>query len=224
MGIINKSGKWKIRYGIPVILLVLTLISFQAMPFANAQENETANQTSPYVDPAILTVFEQNQTWVSVIIALLDNSNITVQGTKEERRNLSNQRADWFRVVEEIIVSNLSNSDIRNIRKHVGAFDAEISRQGFDKLANDTRIEKVILNYGGSPSIAIDQNQSMPQNTSSFENETTSEKTKEQIKGKELRTPRLPETLVDIIVILVILIVIISLVVSGRQKKNDKKN
>jgi hypothetical protein len=133
--------------------------------------NNIENQTLSYVDPEILKAFD-NQTWVSVFVVPVDNSNITVQGTNEERRNLSNQRAEWFRLAEEIIISNLSSTNIQNVRKHIGSFDAEISRQGLDDLVNDKRIEKVILNYGGSPSIAIDQNQSIPENTSISRNLT----------------------------------------------------
>jgi len=112
---------------------------------------------SKHIDPEILKAFKQNQTWVNVTVILTDNSNITVQGTKEERRNLSNQRADWFRQNGDRILVRSSEDKIKNIRKHVGAFDAEISRQGFDKLANDTRIDEIILSYNGTPSIALDE-------------------------------------------------------------------
>lgn len=138
-----------------ILFLLALMVILASFAFVRAQT------TNPYIDPGILKAFE-NQTWVSVFIVPVDNSNITVAGTNEERWNLSNQRGGWFRLAEEIIISNLSDTDIRNVRKHVGSVDAEISRQGLDNLADDKRIEKVILSYGGSPSIAIEQNQTLP--------------------------------------------------------------
>lgn len=127
--------------------------------------NETTTQTPPYVDPTILPAFE-NQTWVRMLVRLVDNSNITIQGTNEERWNLSMQKTEFLTSEVQKFVINLSESEIKDIREHTGEFTAYITKEGLDRLSNNPRVKEIILAYMeagyGATNTSTSENQTPP--------------------------------------------------------------
>jgi len=67
-------------------------------------------------------------------------------GTKEERRELVNQRVEWMNKEIQNILSNLSSEDIKDINPVSGGLFALISEKGFNKLINDDRIDQISWN------------------------------------------------------------------------------
>ena len=98
-------------------------------------------------DSSIIKKFEEeNQTWVWVIVSLKDDSNIVLDGTQEERKNLSRQKSIWFEGKIEEIINSLFDEEFEPTGSNDRGFSGKITREGFDKLINDSRIKDVYLN------------------------------------------------------------------------------
>lgn len=100
----------------------------------------------------VLDAYNQNE-WVDVIVTMKDESNITIQGSKEERRNLMMERIIWFEVRTKEVLSNLTREDFELKRKHSESFRGNLSKKGFQKIVQDKRIEAVYLNNVPPPRI-----------------------------------------------------------------------
>lgn len=135
------------------MLLVPLLIIFFSMNVVGEVANET-NSTVEY-DPAILDAFN-NQSWVNVIVRLVDNSNITITSTKEEKTELIRQRDGWFEPKIDEVLSTLSEDEFVSLRKLSNGFGGSITIEGFDKLINNPAVSEIQLDIGGS--IALDEN------------------------------------------------------------------
>ncbi|MFH0831877.1 MAG: S8 family serine peptidase [archaeon] len=108
---------------------------------------------SIHIDPAIMKAFE-NQSEVRILVRLIGTSNITITGTKEQRRELSAQRDQLLRLTVEDFLTNYSENETKNIRKHIGEFTADMTKEGFNKIVNDSRINEILLSYT-APGYAI---------------------------------------------------------------------
>ncbi|MCX5698659.1 MAG: hypothetical protein NTX01_03045 [Candidatus Omnitrophica bacterium] len=142
-----------------------------------------ASNPKPYIDPAVITAFEQNQTWVDVYVVIVDISNITFQGTKEERRVLVDQKNAVLRIALENILENYSERELNMIYKSNGDFDASITKEGLDKLSNDFRIKEIHLEYKGTGYASSDNQNISLQQPNKIENQTQI-KTPSQLKSK----------------------------------------
>lgn len=190
---------------IRIIYLLFILLFFAFSIYSTSLKyviavNEINLSVSVFIDPKVITELE-NQTWVSVSVLLRDNSNITLTGTKEERRNLSIQRDAWFRLELDKILTTFSENETRNVHKHITSLDVEITKQGFDRLANDTRIASIGLAYDVPGGIAS-------QNESQLNNETNIEN---KIKEREIMW-------VGLSIIVILLIIILYLITRAKKK------
>lgn len=104
-----------------------------------AEQNRLHNATN-YETLKIIN----NEVWLKVIVRLKDNSGIIVEGTKEERKELIEQKEEWFKPRIDEVLSTLSEKDIRVAGKSSDGFDGLISEEGFEKLINDDRIKEII--------------------------------------------------------------------------------
>ncbi len=161
-----------------VILFTLFLVSFTSL--ATAQTTGSGGATAPTLsntsagggggasnesnytaeyDPEILDAFD-NKTWVSVLVRLADNSNITITGTKEERRAISRQRDEWFKPVIDEVLATLSETEFKLSSKRFDGFSGEITKEGFTKLLKDERVG-VIHQTLKSDAFAVEKNLSV---------------------------------------------------------------
>jgi hypothetical protein len=99
----------------------------------------------------ILNYF-QNQSEVSVLIELNDNSGLPATSV--------NERDAWFRSQIDEVLNNLSNKEFQLDSKFSESFGGYISQEGFNELINDSRIKSIIFSpsggvaYGGSSSLS----------------------------------------------------------------------
>src|SRR3989338_9924604 len=167
--------KIKKRDKIRLVILIINvlLITFSLCPLikANQIEENDKNTFSKY-NSEVLDAFNHksfseslinqtdfiglkiidNQTWAKVIINIRDNSGIEFSGTKEERLEQSKQKDEWFEPIIQEVLDDISETEIRDINKGSNGFGALVTREGFEKLINDDRIEKVIWSqYGPKP-------------------------------------------------------------------------
>ena len=131
------------------LILMAVMVILAGFAFVSAEGVNETNQTLPYVDSSILPAFE-NQAWIRVLVRLVDNSNITIAGTKEQRVMLSKQRDEWFNQVIDDVLTALSQSEFNLVSKRFNGFSGDIRKSGFDKLANDLRVSEINLAYGAS--------------------------------------------------------------------------
>ena len=85
----------------------------------------------------------ENKTFARVGVVLKDNSEIEIIGNKSEKRDLVNQRVEWFEKETEKFLSSFSNENILDINTNSGGFSALVSKEGFEELIKDNRIEKI---------------------------------------------------------------------------------
>ncbi|MFH0831878.1 MAG: hypothetical protein V1886_03370 [archaeon] len=208
----NSKNIKKVYLALSFLIAIIFFLAISNGVYAqrgNETANETINQTEqnnstlPYIDQEILRAFE-NSTWVRVLVRLVDNSNIIIEGTKEERKNLSSQRDLFLNLQLEEFLSNILENETKNIRKHIGEFTADMTKEGFNKIVNDSRINEILLSYT-APGYATE-------NTSLTENETTIEKTEEP------KTERNFVFLWFLGTIIIILLVIFYILMRRKQK------
>lgn len=144
VAIVNKQGFEKMATDSRVTEISLLQKAYLA--------DNPQNQTLPYVDPAILTYFEQNQTWVGVLVILVDNTNITITGTRAERLNMTKYKNQILKATVEEFILNYSSNEVVDVHTFPREFSAEITRQGFDKLINDYGVSEIYLAYNGTSS------------------------------------------------------------------------
>ena len=134
-------------------------------------------------DPEILEEFN-NQTWVPVLVRLVDNSNITVTGSKDERRALSRQIYEWFKPVREEVLAALSEAEFNLSGRRFNGFSGTITREGFDKLLNNTAVREIIWSNMPPPQLATNESISVSENVTE-ENITNETQIKEEPIEKE---------------------------------------
>ena len=197
--IYNKNKK-NSYLGILLIFLVITLFSFALIPSVSAQENETTNQTQAYIDPAVLAAFEQNQTWVSIGVKYKGDIPVTFENEREMVVYYFNSS------VAKSFFGYIPETEIKNIQGGLSAlqpfFTAKVTREGFNKLANNSRITKINLDIPTYSS----ENQSESKNVSLLNNKTINEKTKE--KKAEIRLSFLLVLVISTIILLIVILLI----------------
>ena len=106
------------------------------------ETNVIENYTAKY-DEEILKQFK-TQTEARVIITLLDDSNITVQGgSEEERLERLKEKNVWFSSKSDQILSNFVQDEFRPVGKLSTGFSGFITRKGFDKLIKNPMVESI---------------------------------------------------------------------------------
>jgi len=153
---IEKSGVKRAVIGAIVLFIVLFIsphLDAQDMtPFVKHDKqlletfNDFSHAESIANDEHLIGVeIIDNEVWARVGVLLRDNSGVIIEGTKEERRELVNQKVAWMRNETTRLLSNLSMEGIKDIRiKNSGGFGALISLDGLNELINDKRIEEII--------------------------------------------------------------------------------
>jgi hypothetical protein len=162
-----------------ITLFLFCILLITNPPTIIAQENETlsnitnqthqSNLTTPYIDPEILKALE-NSTWVNIVVKYIGDIPITFENEEEMFEYYRNKTKFFFDYIPE--------TDMRRVGGGVLALQpflsAEVTRQGFDKLVNDSRVTKIFLNR----EVQIFQDESA-ENTSLTKNEAIVEKTEE---------------------------------------------
>jgi len=63
-----------------------------------------------------------DEIWAKVTVILKDKSMVVVEGNKSERKELINQKLEWFKPVIEKFVANLSDDDFMDVNPFSGGF------------------------------------------------------------------------------------------------------
>jgi subtilisin family serine protease len=84
-----------------------------------------------------------NQVWLNVIVRLKDNSNIEIQGIKEEKINLLMQKENWFNPQVDKILSSLYENEFKLEHKLTNGFSGWINLEGYNKLISNSLIKEV---------------------------------------------------------------------------------
>ena len=95
-------------------------------------------------DSAIADAFE-NQTSVKIIVELKDDSGIIVEGTKQERMTLMNQKDEWFKPKIEEVLSSLPEDSFDLLRKSSNGFSGTIDEKGFEILVNNSLVSAIYM-------------------------------------------------------------------------------
>ncbi|MEK6937639.1 MAG: hypothetical protein AABX04_01205 [Nanoarchaeota archaeon] len=104
-------------------------------------------------DKVILEEFSKTE-WVPVLVRLKDNSDIKIEGTKEQRVALSKQRDEWFKPVIDEVLSTLSKKEFELAHKRFDGFSGKITKEGFQKLLNNPAVKEIIWEKGPFPHIS----------------------------------------------------------------------
>lgn len=135
-----------------IFLMGLFLLSITLTGIVSAEVSDTGVE----YESKVLKEFNSGESWVDIKVDLRDTSDIIINGTKDERRGLLRQKDEWFVPVIDDVLSTLSKNEFNLTRKTTGGFRGKITKQGFDKLINDARVESVY--YGFVPSYGITDN------------------------------------------------------------------
>ena len=85
-----------------------------------------------------------NQIWLKVLVRLKDNSGLPVTSV--------NERDKWFGNKLEEVLQVLPKSEIKEITNHIYEFRARITKEGFERLINNSEIKEIILEDAPLPS------------------------------------------------------------------------
>ena|SRR3989338_5103230 len=124
------------------LLLLFSLLVVITINSSLAQEGYNETNNSVIYDPAILEAFE-NQTWLPVVVRLVDSSGINITGTKEERRELVRQRQEWFKIKQNEVLLNLSNDF--TLEGQTSGLWGQLNKNGFAKLVHNPSIKSISL-------------------------------------------------------------------------------
>jgi hypothetical protein len=152
------------------LFVFFTLFGIFLFPTSVLGETNASNYTAEY-DAGILEAFK-NDTWVPVLVRLVDNSNITITGTKDERRVLSKQVYDWFQPVIDEVLGTLSGDEFRLIGKRSDGFEGYVTKEGFDKLLVNAAVRKIIWSNWSQLQLTTNENNSIEVNLSKTEEES----------------------------------------------------
>ena len=148
--------KKQIMFSIVMILIVIglfglvngeTLISDAGVEYDSeipkAFNNQTLAQEMLNESGFEILKISDNQVWIRLLIRLNDNSGIEIIGTTDKKIELMKQRDKWFEPVIEDVLFDLSESEIKDIRRRSDGFSAMITKDSFNKLTDDPRIKKI---------------------------------------------------------------------------------
>ena len=125
------------------LLLIFIILETKNTASLSSSDINITNR-SKYINPEIVKSFENNQTWVEVIVKY------KIQGIKEfaEIEDFQNQEEakSYYRNLTESFLNYLPKTEIRRISTSFStSFAAEVTREGFEKLVNDSRVSKIYL-------------------------------------------------------------------------------
>ena len=84
-----------------------------------------------------------NTLWANVFVTIKDTSGIILVGTKEEKREWVNRKIELMTKETEKVLNDYSGQNFILLGKTSGSFGMKVTKEGFDKLINDLRIEEV---------------------------------------------------------------------------------
>ena len=84
-----------------------------------------------------------DEVWARISIVLKDNSGIDVVGTKEERRELVDQKIEWTNSEAEKFLNDFPGEHIKELRKNSGGFSGLISQEGLEILLESPEIDYI---------------------------------------------------------------------------------
>ncbi len=149
-------------------------------------------------DAAIADAFVVNKSGeVLVGIYLKDESGLS----KDSERNA------WFSVRTDDVLVNLTEEDFRMFRKSSDGFNGYITKQGFDKLINDSRIDAIYIGIVGSVS------------DGSFVKNETSDKSQSNETVAEENESNYSSLVSRIIIVLGILVVVVIFFLISKKKR-----
>ncbi|OGJ15948.1 hypothetical protein A3K73_06260 [Candidatus Pacearchaeota archaeon RBG_13_36_9] len=202
---------------ISIFTILFILVTF-ATPHIEAQAG--GYERKLYIDPQIPEFFEERES-VRIIVELIDESGIVLEGTKEERREQLNKIDDWFKPEVDKIVSNYeSDEGIDITKKRSRGFGAIVTEEGFWKLANDSRISAI---HYDAPTYGLNNLTSEEINTTTNVTYVSNEISAEPVEF--VSDPKTSKTLITIIipVVLLILIILIIIVIKLTKTRESKK-
>jgi hypothetical protein len=143
-GNITKEGFYKLINNSDVALIYDMT---GAYPTTAQNGSEDTNPANVSYDSELIGQFLLSD-WVHVTVNVKDFSGITINyenDSVEVQTIKDSQRWDVYRNTSEAILSALSNEEFRLERKSEwgNGFSGNITKKGFDKLLNDTRIRKI---------------------------------------------------------------------------------
>ena len=161
-----------------ILFSLLALVFFGIVTFVNAQT------VVPYVEPEILGEFNKSSE-VPIIVQVKDTSGITVtaKDSEEEQLNKDSMKRQILGDKVNLVLSTLPETEFRlnQIFPFRNGFYGRITKQGFDRLVNNSDIE--LISFDSSIGIAageIVENDTIYQNISTLQKEQELEVIKEQ--------------------------------------------
>lgn len=103
----------------------------------------------------IIKEFIKGEEFVPIRVTLRDDSGIIIEGSKEERRNLSKQKEDWYEPVIDEFYQSLPD-EFKEKRKVLYGVNGKVTKKMYLMLLFDWRIEKIIARRAGPISIGPD--------------------------------------------------------------------
>jgi len=140
----KRKSRFCINLGFFIFLVVLTLLGSSSILGEVGTEDLSSGSNIVGYDKEIVETFEIEK-WVKVKVYLEDNSGVTVRGTTDRRRSLSNQIDEWFGSVMDDILSNFSEDEFDLIIKDSRGFRGYVTGEGFNKLIEDERVSDIYL-------------------------------------------------------------------------------
>lgn len=128
------------------VLVLVVLFSLFAIRCTDKTHTSSAGVQ---YDSKIFREFWTNSE-VHVLVRLVDNSNITIEGTNDERAAKLVQRDEWFKPVIDEVLSTLPESEIRDVSRRSNGFSGYITKQGFDILLDNPHVRKISSTTGGT--------------------------------------------------------------------------
>ena len=141
------KNSWKICFVLILLVVIVSFLTFSSV--ANAQINESVNEppnqtnvSLQHIDPEILTAFE-NSTRVEVFVKYNGDMQVTLQNEEELAiyyANITTTKNLFSHITEKAM--NITESQLSALSP---SFVADITKEGFQRLANDSRVRSIGL-------------------------------------------------------------------------------
>ncbi|MEA2036034.1 MAG: S8 family serine peptidase [Nanoarchaeota archaeon] len=132
----------KNNYQIIFLFILVSIISFH-IASAEASINITSIKLDRKLE--ILNKYASGDK-VSVIVRLVDNSNIQLKGTREQRITKLKQKEEWFKPIVDEFVSELPENKFELRSKLSNGFSGKITQDEYLRLFQNPMVESIGLN------------------------------------------------------------------------------
>jgi hypothetical protein len=135
-----------ILFGLMILLVSLVIVNFVGAEML-------VSDVGVQYDSSIVDKFNNGSLAVLVGVDIKDNSGIIVEGTKEQRDDLIEQKEDWKRNKTQEVFETLSGEEIvlRLGKIDIGGFEGNITKTGFEKLVNNSDVREIYDMTGAYP-------------------------------------------------------------------------